>query len=257
MKLELETIGVIHTPYKEKFAVPRQPGLVSAAKAQLILSPPFDEADALRGIEQFSHVWLIFAFHETMDKGWNPTVRPPRLGGNERLGVFATRSTFRPNPLGLSVAKLDGITIKNNQCILNLSGIDLVDGTPILDIKPYVPYADSLPDAQAGYATHAPVADMPVTFTDEAFHQMTEQRKKHPELQTFITQVLAQDPRPAYKKNKTTRQEYGVKLYDFNVRWAVEDNITTVLSVIKTDTITTPATVTTPVTEVESESKND
>ena len=234
MKLELDTVGIIHTPYKEKFAVPRQPGLVSAAKAKLILSPPYDEADALRGIEQFSHVWLIFAFHETMDKGWNPTVRPPRLGGNERLGVFATRSTFRPNPLGLSVAKLDGITIKNNQCILNLSGVDLVDGTPILDIKPYVSYADSLPDAEAGYATDAPIADMPVEFTDEALTQITAQRKKHPELQTFIAQVLAQDPRPAYKKNKTTRQEYGVKLYDFNVRWAVEDNITTVFSVMKT-----------------------
>jgi len=257
MKLELKTVGIIHTPYKEKFAVPRQPGLVSAAKAQLILSPPFDEADALRGLEQFSHVWLIFAFHETMDKGWNPTVRPPRLGGNERLGVFATRSTFRPNPLGLSVAKLDGITIKNNQCILNLSGIDLVDGTPILDIKPYVPYADSLPDAQAGYASDAPIADMPVTFADEALNQISAQKKKHPELQTFITQVLTQDPRPAYKKNKTTRQEYGVKLYDFNVRWAVEDNITTVFSVIKTDTVPTLTTVTTAVNETKSESTND
>jgi len=253
MKVELETLGIIHTPYKEKFAVPRQPGLVSAAKAQLILSPPFDEADALRGLEQFSHVWLIFAFHETMDKGWNPTVRPPRLGGNERLGVFATRSTFRPNPLGLSVAKLDGISIKNNQCILNLSGIDLVDGTPILDIKPYVPYADSLPDAQAGYASDAPIADMPVQFTDEALTQISMQRKKHPELQTFIAQVLAQDPRPAYKKNKTTRQEYGVTLYDFNVRWTVEDNLTTVLSVIKASTKV--ATVT--ISPTESDSSND
>jgi tRNA-Thr(GGU) m(6)t(6)A37 methyltransferase TsaA len=235
MKIELDTVGIIHTPYKEKFAVPRQPGLVSAAKAQLILSPPYDEADALRGIEQFSHVWLIFAFHETMDKGWNPTVRPPRLGGNERLGVFATRSTFRPNPLGLSVAKLDGITIKNNQCILNLSGIDLVDGTPILDIKPYVPYADSLPNAEAGYATDAPVADMPVLFTDEAVNQITAQHRKHPELRDLIAQVLAQDPRPAYKKNKTTRQEYGVKLYDFNVRWVIESDITTVVSIIKVE----------------------
>ncbi|QFI39073.1 tRNA (N6-threonylcarbamoyladenosine(37)-N6)-methyltransferase TrmO [Moritella marina ATCC 15381] len=236
MKLELNTVGIIHTPYKEKFAVPRQPGLVSAAKAQLILSPPYDEADALRGIEQFSHVWLIFAFHETMDKGWNPTVRPPRLGGNERLGVFATRSTFRPNPLGLSVAKLDGISIKNNQCILNLSGIDLVDGTPILDIKPYVPYADRLTDAQAGYANDAPIADMQVLFTDEAVTQIGAQHKKHPELRDFIAQVLAQDPRPAYKKNKTIRQEYGVKLYDFNVRWVVESDVTTVVSVIKDET---------------------
>lgn len=235
MKVELESVGIIHSPYKEKFAVPRQPGLVSAAKAQLILSPPFDEADALRGLEQFSHVWLIFAFHETMDKGWNPTVRPPRLGGNERLGVFATRSTFRPNPLGLSVAKLDGISIKNNQCILLLSGIDLVDGTPILDIKPYVPYADSLPDAQAGYASDAPVADMPVQFTDQALQQIAAQAKKHPELQTFISQVLAQDPRPAYKKNKTIRQEYGVKLYDFNVRWTVEQHITTVFSITQVE----------------------
>lgn len=110
--ISVSSIGTIATPYKEKFAVPRQPGLVSAAKAILTLEPPFDEADALRGLEAFSHVWLIFAFHETMDKGWNPTVRPPRLGGNERLGVFATRSTFRPNPLGLSVAKLDKIEIK-------------------------------------------------------------------------------------------------------------------------------------------------
>ena len=171
-----------------------------------------------------------------MDKGWNPTVRPPRLGGNERLGVFATRSTFRPNPLGLSVAKLDGISIKNNQCILNLSGIDLVDGTPILDIKPYVPYADSLADAQAGYASDSPIADMPVLFTDETVNQIDAQHKKHPELRDFIAQVLAQDPRPAYKKNKTTRQEYGVKLYDFNVRWVVESDITTVVSVIKDDT---------------------
>lgn len=251
MSIQLETVGIIHTPYKEKFAVPRQPGLVSAAKAQLILSPPFDEADSLRGLEQFSHVWLIFAFHETMDKGWNPTVRPPRLGGNERLGVFATRSTFRPNPLGLSVAKLDGISIKNNQCILNLSGIDLVDGTPILDIKPYVPYADSLPNADAGYATDAPIADMPVEFTAEALIQITAQRKKHPELQTFIAQVLAQDPRPAYKKNKTARQEYGVKLYDFNVRWTVEDNITMVQSITQTEAAVQTADKVTTTTKAE------
>ena len=231
MSLQLEPIGTITTPYKEKFAVPRQPGLVSAAKAQLRLLPPFDEADALRGLEQFSHVWLIFAFHETMDKGWNPTVRPPRLGGNDRLGVFATRSTFRPNPLGLSVAKLERVEIKNNQCIIHLSGIDLVDSTPILDIKPYLPYADSLPEAEAGYAHDAPEALMPVEFTPEADLQIQALRRRYPELRSFISQVLAQDPRPAYKKNKSARQEYGVKLYEFNVRWAVADGITTVLDI--------------------------
>jgi tRNA-Thr(GGU) m(6)t(6)A37 methyltransferase TsaA len=231
MALQIEPVGIINTPYKEKFAVPRQPGLVSAAKAQLILSPPYDHPDALRGLEQFSHVWLIFAFHKTMDKGWNPTVRPPRLGGNERLGVFATRSTFRPNPLGLSVAKLESIETKNNQCILHLSGIDLVDNTPVLDIKPYIPYADSLPTAQAGYAIEAPLADMQVEYTPEAEQQIAAQHNNHPELKIFISQVLAQDPRPAYKKNKTERQEYGVTLYQFNVRWAVENNITTVFDV--------------------------
>lgn len=161
---QMTSIGVISSPYKEKFAIPRQPGLVSSAKATLTLTPPYDEPDALRGLAEFSHVWLVFAFHETMDKGWNPTVRPPRLGGNERLGVFATRSTFRPNPIGLSVAKLEGITTRNNQCQLHLSGIDLVDGTPILDIKPYIPYADNVPDAQGSYANESPDANMKLTF---------------------------------------------------------------------------------------------
>lgn len=229
--ISVSSIGTIATPYKEKFAVPRQPGLVSAAKAILTLEPPFDEADALRGLEAFSHVWLIFAFHETMDKGWNPTVRPPRLGGNERLGVFATRSTFRPNPLGLSVAKLDKIEIKNNQCRIHLSGVDLVDGTPILDIKPYLPYADSLTDAQASYASEAPDTDMPVQFSDDAEQLLIAQQKKHPELKLFISQVLAQDPRPAYKKQKTTAQNYGVKLHEFNVCWTVDNNQTTVTSI--------------------------
>jgi len=231
VNISMTSIGTIETPYKEKFAVPRQPGLVSSAKAVLTLTPPFDEADALRGLEEFSHVWLIFLFHETMDKGWNPTVRPPRLGGNERLGVFATRSTFRPNPLGLSVAKLDKIEIKDNQCRIHLSGIDLVDGTPILDIKPYLPYADSLTDAQASYASDVPDTNMSVLFSERTEFEISKQQKKYPELKQFISQVLAQDPRPAYKKKKKSKQDYGVKLYEFNVCWSVEDNVTTVTSI--------------------------
>lgn len=228
---QMASIGVINSPYKEKFAIPRQPGLVTAAKATLTLTSPFDEADALRGLAEFSHVWLVFAFHETMEKGWNPTVRPPRLGGNERLGVFATRSTFRPNPIGLSVAKLDGVATKNNQCQLHLSGIDLVDGTPILDIKPYIPYADSIPQAHGSYATDAPDASMDVHFQDQALTEIARQQKNYPELKHFITQVIAQDPRPAYKKTKLTKQSYGVKLHEFNVRWEVENNISTVISI--------------------------
>ncbi|WP_040095556.1 tRNA (N6-threonylcarbamoyladenosine(37)-N6)-methyltransferase TrmO, partial [Aeromonas australiensis] len=156
MKFEIDTLGIIRSPYKEKFAIPRQPGLVKSARARLELLPPYDQPDVLRGIEQFSHLWLSFVFHQTMAQGWHPTVRPPRLGGNERVGVFATRSTFRPNPLGLSVVELHGVGRERGKLWLELGAVDLLDGTPIVDIKPYVPYADSLPDARGGFAPDAP-----------------------------------------------------------------------------------------------------
>lgn len=235
MQLQMDQIGVIHSPYKEKFAVPRQPGLVTAAHGELELHPPYDHPDCVRGLAQFSHVWLIFAFHETMDRGWKAMVRPPRLGGNERIGVFATRSTFRPNPLGLSVAKLVDIETRGNKTVLKLDGIDLVDGTPILDIKPYVPYADSLEEAQAGYAHSEPDSTMQVEFGSAALAQLTEYADSYPDFQALITQVLQQDPRPAYKKNTPEKQEYGVNLYDFNVRWTVEGDISTVVEISPND----------------------
>lgn len=235
MQLQLDQIGVIHSPYKEKFAVPRQPGLVTAACAELELQPPYDHPDCVRGLAQFSHVWLIFAFHETMKRGWKAMVRPPRLGGNERLGVFATRSTFRPNPLGLSVAKLTAIETRGNKTVLKLAGVDLVDGTPILDIKPYVPYADSLAEAQAGYAHSEPDSDMQVAFSTAAQVQLAEYADRYPDFQTLITQVLQQDPRPAYKKNDPGQQAYGVNLYEFNVRWTVEGDISTVVEINPND----------------------
>ncbi|SFR09953.1 MULTISPECIES: tRNA (N6-threonylcarbamoyladenosine(37)-N6)-methyltransferase TrmO [unclassified Enterobacter] len=217
---EFGQIGVIRSPYKEKFAVPRQPGLVKS-HGELHFIAPYNQADAVRGLEAFSHLWVVFVFHQTMDGGWRPTVRPPRLGGNARMGVFATRSTFRPNPIGMSLVELKGIRCQKDQVILDLGGLDLVDGTPVIDIKPYLPFAESLPDARASYAQQAPQADMPVFFTPEIAQRLPQLEQRYPDLTQFITDVLAQDPRPAYRKDEETGKTYAVWLHDFNVRWRV------------------------------------
>lgn len=218
-----EQIGVIRSPYKEKFAVPRQPGLVQDGNGELHLLAPYNQPDAVRGLEAFSHVWLLFIFHQTMEGGWRPTVRPPRLGGNARMGVFATRSTFRPNPVGMSLVELKGITCHKGQVIVNLGSLDLVDGTPVIDIKPYLPFAEALPDARAGYAQHAPEAAMPVCFTNDVTSQLQVLEKHYPNLSRFITDVLAQDPRPAYRKTEEQDKSYAVWLLDFNIRWRVTE----------------------------------
>lgn len=222
-QFHFEQIGVIRSPYKEKFAVPRQPGLVKAIGGELHLLEPYNQPDAVRGLEGFSHVWLLFVFHQTMEGGWRPTVRPPRLGGNARMGVFATRSTFRPNPIGMSLVELKEIRCEKNQVILQLGGLDLVDGTPVVDIKPYLPFAEALPQARAGYAQDAPAADMPVFFTDEVQAQLVKLEKRYPSLRQFICEVLAQDPRPAYRKEEDPGKSYAVWLLDFNVRWRVTE----------------------------------
>lgn len=148
-QFQFAPIGVIRSPYKEKFAIPRQPGLICDGGGALELLPPYNQPDAVRGLEGFSHLWVIFVFHQTMDGGWRPTVRPPRLGGNARVGVFATRSTFRPNPIGMSLVELHGIETRNG-VRLQLGSLDLVDGTPVLDIKPYLPFAESQPQRAQG-----------------------------------------------------------------------------------------------------------
>lgn len=217
---QLSAVGHIQSPYKQKFAIPRQPRLVPEAKAKLVFTQDFNREEFVRGIDEFSHIWLLFRFHETADKGYSAMVRPPRLGGNERKGVFATRATFRPNAIGMSAVKLEGIEYKNNQLSLLLSGIDLLDGTPILDIKPYLPYSDAMTDASAGFADTRPETLMSVEFSPEALNFIALQRD-YPELKGFITNVLKQDPRPAYKKQKDGEQSYGMSLYDFNIRWQV------------------------------------
>ncbi|MEH2922444.1 tRNA (N6-threonylcarbamoyladenosine(37)-N6)-methyltransferase TrmO [Samsonia erythrinae] len=223
-------IGVIRSPYKEKFAIPRQPGLIEDGGGELQLLPPYHHPECVRGLEDFSHIWVLFVFHQTMEGGWRPTVRPPRLGGNTRTGVFATRSTFRPNPIGMSLVELKGIRRKGDAITLELGSLDLVDGTPVVDIKPYLPFAESYPLARAGFAQTTPDAAMPVRFSPLAEKQVAEYQKKYPQLRRFISQVLAQDPRPAYRKGENTPREYAVLLLEFNVCWRVCGEQTEVLS---------------------------
>lgn len=195
--MEIEPIGYLRTCFGEKFAVPRQPGLCPSAWGILEFSPQYRFPEAVRGLEGFSHVWLVFGFHGTSGEGWHPTVRPPRLGGNERVGVFASRSTYRPNGLGLSLVKLDRIAMEREggmePPILHFSGVDLVDGTPVYDVKPYLPFIEAVPDAQVGYAAE-PMARMDVRVEEaaEADFAMLDERSRR-----IILEVLALDPRPA------------------------------------------------------------
>lgn len=217
---QFNVVGYIQSPYKQKFAIPRQPGLIAEATGYLVLENEYNDEAILRGIDSFSHLWLLFVFHETADKGWSPMVRPPRLGGNTRKGVFATRATFRPNPIGLSVVKLDGVERKNGKLMLKISGIDLLDGTPIIDIKPYLPYSDALPNAAGGFADAAPSTAMTVSFAETA-SVFCQQQIQYPDLQLFIEKVLKQDPRPSYKKQRDGEQSYGMTLYNYNIKWTV------------------------------------
>ncbi|WP_041852899.1 tRNA (N6-threonylcarbamoyladenosine(37)-N6)-methyltransferase TrmO [Vibrio antiquarius] len=225
----IEPIGVIETPYKEKFAVPRQPRLVPTAKARVKLLGAANSPEAVRGLEQFSHVWLLFLFDQNLEAGWKPTVRPPRLGGNERIGVFASRSTFRPNGIGMSAVEVNGVTKQGDQIYLDLGSVDLVDGTPIVDIKPYIPYSDSISEAQGGYADQEPEKSQ-VTFSTQALATI-ENRSDTDYVRSVIEQVLAQDPRPAYKKSKPDDKEYAVNLFDLNVKFTATSNLITVTAI--------------------------
>ncbi|WP_110992361.1 tRNA (N6-threonylcarbamoyladenosine(37)-N6)-methyltransferase TrmO [Pseudomonas sichuanensis] len=207
-------VGIVRSCFKEKFAIPRQPQLAPAARGVLELLPPFDQGDAVEGLEQVSHVWLLFLFHEALEDKPRLKVRPPRLGGNKSMGVFATRATHRPNGIGQSVVRLEGVEPGR----LLLSGIDLLDGTPVLDIKPYVPYADSILEATNQMAGAAP-APIAVQWSESALPQAREHALRLDEpLVALIEQCLAQDPRPAYQVPPVERV-YGVKFWDVQVRW--------------------------------------
>ena len=219
-------IGIIHSCYGEKFGIPRQPRLVTSARATLELLPPYDTQDALRGLEQFSHIWIVFMFHETARETWKATVRPPRLGGNERIGVFASRSNYRPNPIGLSAVELVGI----EGTALHIAGGDFLDQTPVLDIKPYIPYADSIPDASAAFAALPPEAANSVMFTDDAEKALSVlESESRPALRQLVSDMLAYNPQPSYQEPDGDRV-YGTRIYDLNVRWRQEDSTVIVLS---------------------------
>ncbi|PMG75388.1 tRNA-Thr(GGU) m(6)t(6)A37 methyltransferase TsaA [Shewanella sp. 10N.286.51.B7] len=221
---QIEAVAICRTPYKQKFGIPRQPGLVNV-RGWVELAPHVNNIDAVRGIEQYSHLWLLFCFHQNLAQGWKNTVRPPRLGGNEKLGVFATRSTFRPNGIGQSVVKLHNVVQRNGKVCLEISGMDLLDGTPIIDIKPYIPFSDAIDNASGGIAQSAPQL-IDVQFSQLAENQLAEysNENKVADLKQVVNDVLAQDPRPAYKKSKADAKIYQVALYDIDIFWHLNND---------------------------------
>ena len=222
--MELSPIAYIRSEFPTKFGIPRQSGLVSSLRAMIVFEPMYRNPDALRGIESFSHLWLIWEFSEALRKGWLPTVRPPRLGGNTRIGVFATRSPFRPNPIGLSCVRLEQVCPDSKHgTVLLVSGADLMDGTPIYDIKPYIPYADAHPEAVGGFAQEAPVPTLQVDFPPQLLERIPEDRRQ------ALIGVLALDPRPSYQDDP--KRVYGMSFADRNIRFTVKGSILTVCAV--------------------------
>ncbi|MBD5119081.1 MAG: tRNA (N6-threonylcarbamoyladenosine(37)-N6)-methyltransferase TrmO [Clostridiales bacterium] len=219
-------IAHIRSDFSSKFGVPRQAGLVEELRAAIVFEPPYRAPEALRGIEGFSHLWLIWEFSKNKRQNWSPTVRPPRLGGNQRMGVFATRSPFRPNPIGLSCVKLEGVELSGpDGPVLVVSGADLVDGTPIFDIKPYIPYADCHPEAVGGFAGAAPEGALTVDIPPDLMERIPEDRR------AALEGVLAQDPRPHYQDDP--QRVYGFGFAGLEVRFRVAGGVLTVVDIVK------------------------
>jgi tRNA-Thr(GGU) m(6)t(6)A37 methyltransferase TsaA len=226
------TIGIIHSPCKEKFAVPRQSGLAPELLATIEILKPYDRDEAFISLEGFSHIWVLGIFHQSLREDWQPTVRPPRLGGKEKVGVFASRSPFRPNPVSLSVFKLEGIERCDGKLYINVSGIDLVDETPVIDIKPYVEYADRPSAVISGYTDKVAKPCLSVEFTETALQQCRRYEKQAElDLQQLITRLIALDPRPAYRIDESV-QQYGLTVYEFNVSFEVQGQHARIISVL-------------------------
>lgn len=221
MRKTIDIIGIIETPFEEKFGVPRQSGMIDKIMSTITLLPKYSTPDAVRGLDGFSHIWVIWGFSENNEREWSPTVRPPRLGGNIRKGVFATRSPNRPNPLGLSSLKLHKIEYTEKSIKLTVSGADMVNGTPIYDIKPYISFTDSHPDATLGFAE---------TYKDYKLDvKIGEYKNIKSETLLNIKEILSLDPRPSYQNDK--ERTYGVKLYGYNVKFKVDGTTLYVLSI--------------------------
>lgn len=224
--MEMHPIAHMRSDFPTKFGIPRQSGLVEELRSVIVFEPEYRSEDALRGIEDFSHLWLIWQFSQAVREGWSPTVRPPRLGGNTRMGVFATRSPFRPNNLGLSCVRL--LEVKHTQqygTVLIVGGADLLDGTPIFDIKPYIPYSDSRPEAAGGFTARVGDFLLDVKFPQELLEKLPANR------QAAAVGVLSHDPRPSYQRKPG--RVYGLNFAGFDIRFTVEDAVLTVQSVEK------------------------
>jgi tRNA-Thr(GGU) m(6)t(6)A37 methyltransferase TsaA len=218
-RISLDPIGVMHSPFGEKFGTPRQAGLVDAAIGEVELFRPYSDPRMFAGLEGFSHLWLTFRFDRCVDQGWHARVRPPRLGGNVDVGVWASRAPFRPNHLGLSAVRLLEV-LRGTETRLRVAGIDLIDGTPILDIKPYLPYADCIADACGGFAAEAPPARFDVVFSQAAERGLAGLGNADA-LRRLIVDVIALDPRPAYRRGAEPQRRYGMRLGDCDVAWRV------------------------------------
>ena len=219
----IHPIARMKSDFPSKFGIPRQSNLASSLRSTIVFEPEYRIADALRGLEGYSHIWLIWQFSQNVRSDWSPTVRPPRLGGNTRMGVFATRSPFRPNNLGLSCVKLEGIGQHPTLGpVIHVSGADLMDGTPIFDIKPYVPYADSFPEALGGFTDTAGDFLLKVEFPEDLLHLLPEEKR------AAAIEVLSHDPRPSYQRDPN--RTYGLPFAGFDIRFRVEE---TVLSVVE------------------------
>lgn len=223
--ITIHPIATMRSDFATKFGIPRQSGLVEALRSTIVFEPEYRNPDALRGIEGYSHLWLIWQFSEAVRTDWSPTVRPPRLGGNTRMGVFATRSPFRPNNLGLSCVKLLGTEQTAQGTVLHVAGADLMDGTPILDIKPYIPYADSRPDATGGFTDSAKDFLLQVDFPEHLLQKLPADK------QQAAIGVLSHDPRPSYQRSP--ERIYGLPFAGFDIRFQVTDQTLTVLEIKK------------------------
>ncbi|MBE5773901.1 MAG: tRNA (N6-threonylcarbamoyladenosine(37)-N6)-methyltransferase TrmO [Clostridiales bacterium] len=224
---QIDVIAHIRTDFNTKFGIPRQSGIIDSLKAEIRFTPKYRDPSALRGLEGFSHLWLIWEFSEAIREEWSPTIRPPRLGGNKRMGVFATRSPFRPNPIGLSCVRIESIDLNTpDGPVIRVTGADLMDGTPIYDIKPYVPYADCHPDALGGFSDDVREYALEVDFPEDLLARMPEDKR------TAIIEVLAQDPRPGYRHNDPDRV-FGVAFAGYDIRFKVEENVLRVVDVVK------------------------
>lgn len=220
----MDVIAVMHSDFPTKFGIPRQSGLAEALQSTIVFAPKYRNPDALRGIEGFSHLWILWQFSQAVRQEWSPTVRPPRLGGNTRMGVFATRSPFRPNAIGLSCVRL--LSVEQTQdmgTVLHIGGADLMDGTPILDIKPYIPYCDAHPEAAGGFTQNAGDYLLSVHFPEDLQKRLPQEKLE------AVMQVLSHDPRPSYQNNPD--RIYGLSFAGFDIRFTVKDKILTVVDV--------------------------